>query len=324
MYLSFCILLIKGIVYLYVVIFIVFVTIQERGKHMNIILEGSSYLRRLSMAYYLGRYYFIDDMNKQILKESILQNLPNILKGNLDSIDKKSIKVIERSNQSLDSDYFTNLITTLKDQPITNNFLINKFAFSAFADEILEEYRHKLKPNDLKAICKKIMDANIPIILFTSIPETKNKIDVKVGTTRMQYRMRQEYSGDYRPNYLTSGDLPVFSPSDNLSEELTKIYIENDVYNALGGTIESYFKVEKPSGDNEVKKKKEKERYKNLFIINIDSNKKIPVEDKSNISFYKESDNIDHVSIIDELFLQLDNITEKILQNIGTNDPINS
>lgn len=291
---------------------------------MNIILEGSSYLRRLSMAYYLGRYYFIDDMNKQILKESILQNLPSILKGNLDSIDKKSIKVIERSSQPLDSDYFTNLITTLKDQPITNEFLINKFAFSAFADEILEGYRHKMKPNDLKAICKKVIDANMPIILFTSIPETKNKIDVKVGTTRMQYRMRQEYSNDYRPNYLTSGDLPVYSPEDNISEELTKIYIENDVYNALGGTIESYFKVEKLSENNEVKtKKKEKERYKNLFIINIDSNKKIPVEDKSNVSFYKESDNIDHVSIIDELFLQLDNITEKILQNSNTNDIIN-
>lgn len=291
---------------------------------MNIILEGSSYLRRLSMAYYLGRYYFIDDMNKQILKESILQNLPSILKGNLDSIDKKSIKVIERSSQPLDSDYFTNLITTLKDQPITNEFLINKFAFSAFADEILEDYRHKMKPNDLKAICKKVIDANMPIILFTSIPETKNKIDVKVGTTRMQYRMRQEYSNDYRPNYLTSGDLPVYSSEDNISEELTKIYIENDVYNALGGTIESYFKVEKLSENNEVKtKKKEKERYKNLFIINIDSNKKIPVEDKSNVSFYKESDNIDHVSIIDELFLQLDNITEKILQNSNTNDIIN-
>lgn len=291
---------------------------------MNIILEGSSYLRRLSMAYYLGRYYFIDDMNKQILKESILQNLPSILKGNLDSIDKKSIKVIERSSQPLDSDYFTNLITTLKDQPITNEFLINKFAFSAFADEVLEGYRHKMKPNDLKAICKKVIDANMPIILFTSIPETKNKIDVKVGTTRMQYRMRQEYSNDYRPNYLTSGDLPVYSPEDNISEELTKIYIENDVYNALGGTIESYFKVEKLSENNEVKtKKKEKERYKNLFIINIDSNKKIPVEDKSNVSFYKESDNIDHVSIIDELFLQLDNITEKILQNSNTNDIIN-
>lgn len=291
---------------------------------MNIILEGSSYLRRLSMAYYLGRYYFIDDMNKQILKESILQNLPSILKGNLDSIDKKSIKVIERSSQPLDSDYFTNLITTLKDQPITNEFLINKFAFSAFADEVLEGYRHKMKPNDLKAICKKVIDANMPIILFTSIPETKNKIDVKVGTTRMQYRMRQEYSNDYRPNYLTSGDLPVYSPEDNISEELTKIYIENDVYNALGGTIESYFKVEKLSENNEVKtKKKEKERYKNLFIINIDSNKKIPVEDKSNVSFYKESDNIDHVSIIDELFLQLDNITKKILQNSNTNDIIN-
>lgn len=291
---------------------------------MNIILEGSSYLRRLSMAYYLGRYYFIDDMNKQILKESILQNLPSILKGNLDSIDKKLIKVIERSSQPLDSDYFTNLITTLKDQPITNEFLINKFAFSAFADEILEGYRHKMKPNDLKAICKKVIDANMPIILFTSIPETKNKIDVKVGTSRMQYRMRQEYSNDYRPNYLTSGDLPVYSPEDNISEELTKIYIENDVYNALGGTIESYFKVEKLSENNEVKtKKKEKERYKNLFIINIDSNKKIPVEDKSNVSFYKESDNIDHVSIIDELFLQLDNITEKILQNSNTNDIIN-
>lgn len=291
---------------------------------MNIILEGSSYLRRLSMAYYLGRYYFIDDMNKQILKESILQNLPSILKGNLDSIDKKSIKVIERSSQPLDSDYFTNLITTLKDQPITNEFLINKFAFSAFADEVLEGYRHKMKPKDLKAICKKVIDANMPIILFTSIPETKNKIDVKVGTTRMQYRMRQEYSNDYRPNYLTSGDLPVYSPEDNISEELTKIYIENDVYNALGGTIESYFKVEKLSENNEVKtKKKEKERYKNLFIINIDSNKKIPVEDKSNVSFYKESDNIDHVSIIDELFLQLDNITEKILQNSNTNDIIN-
>lgn len=291
---------------------------------MNIILEGSSYLRRLSMAYYLGRYYFIDDMNKQILKESILQNLPSILKGNLDSIDKKSIKVIERSSQPLDSDYFTNLITTLKDQPITNEFLINKFAFSAFADEVLEGYRHKMKPNNLKAICKKVIDANMPIILFTSIPETKNKIDVKVGTTRMQYRMRQEYSNDYRPNYLTSGDLPVYSPEDNISEELTKIYIENDVYNALGGTIESYFKVEKLSENNEVKtKKKEKERYKNLFIINIDSNKKIPVEDKSNVSFYKESDNIDHVSIIDELFLQLDNITEKILQNSNTNDIIN-
>lgn len=292
---------------------------------MNIILEGSSYLRRLSMAYFLGKGYFLDDMEKQILKESILQNLPSILKGDLVSIDKKLIKVIERSNQPLDLDYFTNLITTLKDQPVTNEFLINKFAFSAFADEILEGYRHKMKPNDLKLICKKIIDANLPIILFTNIPDTKNKVDVKVGTSKMQYKMRQEYSGGYRPNYLTSGDLPTYSSNNNIGEELTNLYIENDVYNALGGTIESYFKVEKINEDSEVKtKKKEKERYKNLFIINIDSNKKIPVEDKSRLSFYKESDNIDHASILEELFLQLDNITEKILQNSNTDESINS
>lgn len=289
---------------------------------MNIILEGSSYLRRLSKAYFISKYYLSTiDIDKQIIKEAIIKNLSNIINNDLSSIDKKQVKIIERTNQSVDESYFLNLIDTINNQPKEKEFLLDKFAFSVFSDEILNNYKHSMKVNSLKAISKKIINANLPIIVFTNLPDCKNLVDVKVGTSNMQYKMRNEYSNGYRPQYLVNGDIP-FNTNKNLSEALLNSYIEDDLYNALGQTIESYFKVEKIStvsnNDEEIeeiegkkKKKKEKERYKNLFLVNVNTNKKIPVRDDN--QRYKESNEIDHISIIEELFQQLDIITEKIL-----------
>ena len=281
---------------------------------MNIILEGSSYLRRLSKAYFISRYHFVGDTDKQIIKENIIKNLPSIINNDLSSIDKKLIKVIERSNQSIDSSYFLSLLDTIKDQPKENEFLFDKFAFSVFTDEILNNYKHNMKTNDLKGISKKIIENELPIIVFTDIPECRNQIDVKIGNKNMQYGMRNEYSNGYRPNYVVKGDIP-FSNNEDLSDALLNLYMENDLYNALGGTIESYFKVEKENNndndnENNSKKKKEKERYKNLFIININSNKKKPIRDTD--YKYSESNEIDHISILEDLFQQLDLITEKL------------
>ena len=105
---------------------------------MNIILEGNSVLREKAKDY----------------------------------ISKKcNLKVIEKPAQT-DVKYYTDLINELNSQE-NPNFLLNKFIFSDFVDEItMKGFYNKIKVNEAKAICKLVMESKIPIIyLGSNIPD---------------------------------------------------------------------------------------------------------------------------------------------------------
>lgn len=278
---------------------------------MNIIIEGNSYLREIAKKYLKLNKVILDNN----LKEEQTQN---------------NLRIIERSNQTVDASYFINLLDTISQNQnntdLNNGFLLDKSVFSVFVDEINESYKHKVTQKDIKTICKKIMDYNIPIIFLVSKINTNRPTCKRVSGKDYMIHYQNIAANNYRPVYNEESDLS------------TNNYIEDDLYRSISETVESYFKIEKIIEENNEEEsnkkkrpKKEKLDYKNIYIIEVDTSLK-KLNEMSNddkITSYIESNEIDYEQIEMQVFQELRNILEsgeelKELEELKTNLVVNS
>lgn len=290
---------------------------------MNIIIEGNSYLREIAKNYL--------KLNKKVLDNKISEEL---IQNNL--------RIIERSNQSVDASYFINLLDTISqtqdNTDFNNGFILDKSVFSVLVDEISNSYRHKISQKDIKLICKKIIDYNIPIIFLVSKINTNRSAFKKVSGKDYMIYYQNTLANNYRPVYNKKADLLINDNTKDEKDLLVDNYIEDELYRSISETVGSYFKIEKiieeASVDENGKKKrpkKEKSDYKNIYIIEVDTSLKKLEEavSENKITSYIETNNIDYEGIENQVFQELRNILEngeelKELENLKTNLTVNS